>query len=53
MSKLHGDALALLQSQVTGSAAVAFFDPQHRGVLDKLAYGNEAPGRSNATRWRR
>ena len=41
MSKLHGDAFALLQSQVTCSAAVAFFDPQHRGVLNKLAYGNE------------
>lgn len=24
---------------------VAFFDPQHRGVLDKLQYGNEGKKR--------
>jgi site-specific DNA-methyltransferase (adenine-specific) len=37
----RGDALELLQSLAEGSAAAAFFDPQHRGVLDRLAYGNE------------
>lgn len=28
-----------------GSIPVAFLDPQYRGVLDKLAYGNEGAGR--------
>ncbi len=26
----------------------AFFDPQYRGVLDKLKYGNEGKGRGKA-----
>jgi len=37
----QGDALTLLQSLPDGCAAVAFWDPQFREVLDKLAYGNE------------
>jgi len=37
----RGDALALLQSLPDGCTAVAFFDPQHRAVLDKLKFGNE------------
>ena len=36
-----GDALDLLKSLPDACAALAFFDPQHRGVLDKLAFGNE------------
>jgi Endodeoxyribonuclease RusA len=36
-----GDALDLLTSLPDACAALAFFDPQHRGVLDKLAFGNE------------
>jgi site-specific DNA-methyltransferase (adenine-specific) len=36
-----GDALDLLRSLPDACAALAFFDPQHRGVLDKLAFGNE------------
>jgi site-specific DNA-methyltransferase (adenine-specific) len=36
-----GDALTLLRSLPDGIAALAFFDPQHREVLDKLAFGNE------------
>lgn len=35
------DGLALLRALRPGSIAAAFFDPQYRGVLDKLAYGNE------------
>jgi len=35
------DGLKLLSSLRDESAAAAFFDPQYRGVLDKLAYGNE------------
>ena len=37
----HGDALALLQSLPDGCSPLVFFDPQHRGVLDKLQFGNE------------
>jgi site-specific DNA-methyltransferase (adenine-specific) len=37
----HGDALTLLQSLPDGISAAAFFDPQHRSVLDRQQYGNE------------
>ena len=37
-----GDALELLQSLSDNVAALAFFDPQHRGVLDHLQFGNES-----------
>ena len=37
----RGDALELLRSLPAACAALAFFDPQHRGVLDRLAFGNE------------
>jgi site-specific DNA-methyltransferase (adenine-specific) len=37
----RGDALELLRSLPDACAALAFFDPQHRDVLDKLKYGNE------------
>jgi site-specific DNA-methyltransferase (adenine-specific) len=37
----RGDALELLRGLPDACAALAFFDPQHRGVLDKLAFGNE------------
>ena len=37
----RGDALDLLRSLPDGCAALVLFDPQHRTVLDKLAYGNE------------
>src|SRR3954471_570960 len=36
-----GDALTLLQSLPDDCAAAAFFDPQHRSVLNRLKYGNE------------
>jgi site-specific DNA-methyltransferase (adenine-specific) len=38
---LRGDALTLLQSLQSGCSPLVFFDPQYRGVLDKLEYGNE------------
>jgi site-specific DNA-methyltransferase (adenine-specific) len=31
-----------------GTITTAFFDPQYRGVLDKLQYGNEGKGRGKA-----
>jgi site-specific DNA-methyltransferase (adenine-specific) len=37
----RGDALALLRSLPSGCSPLVFFDPQYRGVLDKLQYGNE------------
>jgi site-specific DNA-methyltransferase (adenine-specific) len=37
----RGDALALLQSLPNSCTPLLFFDPQHRGVLDKLKFGNE------------
>jgi site-specific DNA-methyltransferase (adenine-specific) len=37
----RGDALDLLTSLPDACAALAFFDPQHRAVLDKLKFGNE------------
>ncbi len=35
------DGLKLLKSIKEDSIPVVFFDPQYRGVLDKLSYGNE------------
>src|SRR6516165_10903150 len=37
----HGDSLALLQSLPDHCTPLVFFDPQYRGVLDMLKYGNE------------
>jgi site-specific DNA-methyltransferase (adenine-specific) len=37
----RGDALALLRSLPDGCTPLVWLDPQYRGVLDKLAYGNE------------
>jgi site-specific DNA-methyltransferase (adenine-specific) len=39
-----GDALTLLQSLPDCSAPLAFFDPQYRGVLDRLKFGNGGAG---------
>jgi hypothetical protein len=38
---LHGDAPTLLRSLPDGCNPLVFYDPQYRGVLDKLQYGNE------------
>lgn len=42
------DGRTLLSKIPKDSAPVAFFDPQYRGVLDKLGYGNEGEGRGKA-----
>jgi len=34
----RGDALVLLRSLPNGCTPLAFFDPQHRAVLDKAAH---------------
>lgn len=35
------DGLVLMRQILDNSIAAAFFDPQYRGILDKLSYGNE------------
>ena len=40
-SPLKMDGLSLLQSLENNSTSIVFFDPQYRGVLDKMNYGNE------------
>lgn len=42
------DGLKLLDSINDKTIATAFFDPQYRGVPDKLRYGNEGKGRGKA-----
>lgn len=42
------DGLDLLTDINDKSIATAFFDPQYRGVLDKLKYGNEGATRGKA-----
>jgi len=50
----RGDALALLRSLPSGTTPLIFFDPQHRGVLDKLKFGNEgARQKGRIERWGR
>ena len=39
------DGIKLLSSLEDNSVKVAFFDPQYRGVLNKLSYGNEGKNR--------
>lgn len=39
--KLNIDCFELLQKIDDNSVKVTFFDPQYRGVMDKLDYGNE------------
>ena len=39
--RLKMDGLTLLKSLENCSVNTAFFDPQYRGILDKLNYGNE------------
>ncbi len=39
------DGLELMATIADGTIAAAFFDPQYRGVLDKLSYGNEGVSR--------
>lgn len=42
------DGIQLLQKVPNETIRVAFFDPQYRGVLDKLSYGNEGKNRGKA-----
>lgn len=42
------DGLELISCINDGSISAAFFDPQYRGVLDKLKYGNEGKSRGKS-----
>jgi site-specific DNA-methyltransferase (adenine-specific) len=42
------DGLDLMGTLSDASVPAVFFDPQYRGVLDKLAYGNEGKARGRA-----
>lgn len=46
--RLKMDGLTFLSKLPKESIPVAFFDPQYRGILDKLEYGNEGKGRGKA-----
>lgn len=46
--KYRADGLTLLGYVQNGAVKTAFFDPQYRGVLDKLNYGNEGKSRGAA-----
>ena len=49
LNKKHlGDGLVLLSNIKDKTIKTAFFDPQYRGVLDKLKYGNEGKARGKA-----
>lgn len=47
-SKNKADGLKLLSDINDGTIQTVFFDPQYRGVLDKLKYGNEGKERGKA-----
>ncbi|MDD9808498.1 MAG: site-specific DNA-methyltransferase [Thaumarchaeota archaeon] len=42
------DGLDMLRMLDDGSVDAAFFDPQYRGILDKMRYGNEGRSRGRA-----
>ena len=44
-TRLKMDGLKFLAHLPNESVPVAFFDPQYRGVLDKMNYGNEGKSR--------
>lgn len=46
--KNKADGLDLLADINNNTITTAFFDPQYRGVLDKLKYGNEGQSRGKA-----
>lgn len=46
-TRIKMDGLELLGKLADDSVAAAFFDPQFRGVYDKLKYGNEESSRNN------
>ena len=48
--KLKTQALKLLERLPENSTSCVFFDPQYRGVMDKMNYGNEKTGDRSSKR---
>lgn len=46
--RLKMDGLKFLYKLPRASFPVSFFDPQYRGILDKMSYGNEGENRGKA-----
>ena len=46
-TKLRMDGLVLLRKLLDDTVSAIFFDPQYRGVYDKLQYGNEDTSRNH------
>lgn len=46
-TKIQMDGLALMRKLLDDTVSVTFFDPQYRGVYDKMQYGNEDTSRNN------
>jgi site-specific DNA-methyltransferase (adenine-specific) len=46
--KYEIDGIKILNSIKDGAIPAGFFDPQYRGILDKMGYGNEGKGRGKA-----
>ena len=44
------DGIELLNHIQEASLKIVFFDPQYRGILDKLSYGNEGKRRGKIRR---
>jgi site-specific DNA-methyltransferase (adenine-specific) len=44
-TRIKEDGLVLMSNIPDKAVTVTFFDPQYRGVLDKLSYGNEGKSR--------
>ncbi len=47
-TRLKMDGLKFLALLPPGKIPIAFFDPQYRGILDKMGYGNEGKKRGRA-----
>ena len=47
-TKILANGLDILAAIKDDCIATAFFDPQYRGILDKLKYGNEGVSRGQA-----
>ncbi len=47
-SRIKMEGLKFLKQFSDNSVSVCFFDPQYRGILDKMKYGNEGQNRGKA-----
>ena len=45
-SRIKSDGLTLMRELPSNGFPIVFFDPQYRGVLDRLKYGNEGKSRT-------